>query len=277
MGNRRRLRVLVAASLTVIASAACGSDRGPDTFASSEATKPLNAAWAAPLPGRDPEARASFDELRRAYASCRSYRDLGTVTSTFRGAGHDHSKVERFDTIFVRGVGLRLRYYDEHDELRFGIWRRGDQTRDYFLGRATERTFDSAIASMQGVTNLVSGFAPRFLYSSQRNAKCTQRMLETAAPCASCVRLLSDCGRTETYDVLVIDSVTHALHRFESTDVMRPDPAEHEETLRVLNLDPAALPFDPTPYLSEDIIAYAPEFDVEDEDALRHEIETQPW
>jgi hypothetical protein len=278
VGNYAQL--VFAGVLTVVASAASGSDGQPlRANAAVDEAEPVR-AWVAPKPDGDEEARERLATMRAAYAACRSYRDRGTVTSVSTATKRE--EVERFDTVFVRGVGLRFRYYEKDGPLRFGIWRRGDKTQEYFWGSArdVDVPFERTTYALQGVTNRTSSLAPNLLYGI--HSDCTAHLLDTAPPCSTCVRLLSDCGvrDPDSYTVLVVDSASHAFARFESSHVIHPRKDEDDSsgiTVHVQLADGSQPRFDPTPYLSEMVIAYEPEFDVADEEALRHELETPPW
>jgi hypothetical protein len=107
--------------------------------------------------------------------------------------------------------------------------------------------------------------------SIERNTvgrKKTARRISSVSPSSAAAarteerraRVLMECGRAETQDVLVIDDASGIIRRHESMSISRPSPAWQ-------------LPNS----VSENVVTYDSEFDIADATSMIKELEKQPW
>ena len=116
-------------------------------------------------------APAAFVTVLKTYANCHAYRDRGTVVDTsWTLDGTSNVIVARFDTLFLRGRGLRFRYYDESGTLRHALWAWDGRAQEWWWRAALEPMDASTMAvlawisSARGVTNLTSWYVPTLLF-----------------------------------------------------------------------------------------------------------------
>jgi hypothetical protein len=174
--------------------------------------------WPKPDPAKQEEAKSALEAAKKKHESCRNYRDRGALVAAFwENPGNRTTRVSRFDTLFVRDKGLRFRFFGESGKLEHAIWRRGDKTVRYSLGRSEETSYERALWAFMGVTSRTSSRVPALLYRTQHGGpqeSCKPHFLGVSFTCgsatsggATCTRVLMECGRAETQDVW--SSTTH--------------------------------------------------------------------
>jgi hypothetical protein len=155
-------------------------------------------------------------------------------------------------------------------KLKFAVWRRGDKTLLYGLCQSEEMAYERSLWALMGVTRRISSLVPALLYRTQHGGpqeNCSPHFLGVSFFCgsatsggATCTRVLMECGRAETQDVLVIDDASGIIRRHESMSISRPSPAWQ-------------LPNS----VSENVVTYDSEFDIADATSMIKELEKQPW
>jgi hypothetical protein len=250
------------------------SDAGVALSDAAAARPDFGIVWPKPDPEKQGDAQRALESARKKYETCRNYRDRGTLVEAFwQNPGDRTAWVAHFDTLFVRDKGLRFRFFDESGKMKFAIWRRGEKTIHYDFGRSEEMPYEQALYALMGVTRQVSSLVPALLYRTQHGGRqeiCTPQFLGVSFTCGSphCERILMECGRAESQDVLVIDEARASgasggagvIRRRESMFISRPGP-EWE------------LP----QHATEDLTTYEPEFDIADAAPLIKELDKQPW
>ena len=150
------------------------------------AAHPLAAAAPVALQGAKVElgAREILDRMVAAYASAKSYRDVGVVQTTWSG-WRSHVNQRPFETAFVRGGGFRFEYADQgrrsildmlmfHDE-RMVIWGDNQNAKTWWTvhdGQVEEGTLGLAIAGATGVSGGASHSVPRMLLPDAVEGAC---------------------------------------------------------------------------------------------------------
>jgi hypothetical protein len=233
----------------------------------------LSSLWTDVAPNSADSARRLLDPVMQRYGSCRSYRDRGTVIrSIMSGTGRKRPvELSRFDTLFVRDVGLRFRFHDEQGRLQAAIWRRGDETVTWQLGTATKaRSIEDALTAMRGVTGLTSEVIPSLLMgipslSGDRAVLSGDPSLAGTAPasCGKCWLLAFGSRSAPPQFLLTVDEDAKSIRRFQAAMVVRPRSELADEQAVSLG--------------SESLINYEPEFDLADEATLARELAVQPW
>jgi hypothetical protein len=255
-----------AAALAMCVAGCC---KEPVTGPAVPKTDP-SSLWTDVAPNSGSAARRQLDPVVQRYGACRSYRDRGTLVG--RVISGDAAKrpveVSRFDTLFVRDVGLRFRFHDEQGRLQVAIWRRGDETVTWQLGTATKApSIEDALTVTRGVTGLTSEVIPRLLmripaFSGDRAVLSGEPGLAGTAPtsCGKCWLLAFGSRTAPPQFLLTVDENARSIRRFQAAMVVRQ------------GADGQAASFG-----SETLINYEPEFDLADEATLARELAVQPW
>ncbi len=172
-----------------------------------------------------PEVEEILRRMSERYASAKTYRDSGTLHDRIGGAG----SVTRMRTLWVAPDQLRFEALREHerffDPTQIVIVSRADSTHSLFLGKVrVEPSLDDALGAMQGVSQGLTGLAPRWLL--ERGCRLAARyVLDGQEPCgaATCFKLVGELrGRTVTLD---IDTQSFALRRYRSRGTLALDEA----------------------------------------------------
>lgn len=226
-----------------------------------------------PEANSEDEARLVFAKVLARYATCHNYRDRGVVTSGGWNADgpqwvRSTANVARFETLFVRGIGLRFRYWNEKGLLQTAIWQRGSTTKTWSLGTvAQETSLERALFVHRGVTDLTSQIVPSLLFglalsTPEPGLLPGEPALAGSAPigCGKC-RVLAFRGTTGRQLLLVVDESSEVLRRFQDS-FPYSSAGDDRRTRNVV---------------ADSLIVYEPELDVADESELTRELDSQPW
>jgi len=258
-----------AAALAICAAGCCKEAVSAPALAKSD----LSSLWVDVRPNSGEAARRLLDPVVQRYGGCRSYRDHGTVVARMTSAsGGSHAmEVSRFDTLFVRDVGLRFRFHDEQGRLRAAIWRRGDDTSMWHLGTTTKApSIEHALAGARGVTGFASDIIPSLLmrlpvFTGEHAVLSGEPGLAgtTSTSCGKCWLLAFGSGTAPPQFLLTVDENARSIRRFQAAMVVhRAAESTDAQT---------------TSFGSEHLISYEPEIDLADEAALVRELAVQPW
>lgn len=204
------------------------------------------------------EARASalLSRTLRTYEGRSTYRDRGTVVSRLRSRRDRGVRIAYFDTVFLRDVGLRFRYYDERRELKYAIWSTGATAKLWFLGTRSTTTLPLAIASITGVTEGVAAIVPQLLLGERAFHSFPPLLAGIEASCGRCEILLwhAPGGRHES---ITLDEGENAIRRLESHELIKDD----------VDGD----------LISDVYVIYEPSSEAGSIEALTEELSVQPW
>jgi thiol-disulfide isomerase/thioredoxin len=102
-------------------------------------------------------AQAILDAMGQAYAACSSYRDTGTVETTFMDSDGTRVETKTFSTVFVRPDLFRFEYRAGSGAFatRFIVWRSADDVRTWWTlqGEQTGKPLSRALAGATGVSS----------------------------------------------------------------------------------------------------------------------------
>lgn len=153
----------VAISLAVLVGACC-----PRHGLGAAASSPVDGfvvgkPWLVVEPDGGGVAREVLSGVRSHYERIDTYRDEGIVITTEWGATRSWTTAW-FDTLYVKGVGLRFRFYDEHHRLVLAVALRRGTTLAWRAGSVREAASpSSALVAYRGVTSYASQLVPQFL------------------------------------------------------------------------------------------------------------------
>ena len=103
-----------------------------------------------------------LDRVSKAYASCRTYRDSGSVKTVFVRTDGKWTERRPFATAFVRPDRFRFEYREKRgddDELRYIVWRQGKDVRTWWdLNPGIEKPSSLGLA-LAGATGVSGGSA----------------------------------------------------------------------------------------------------------------------
>lgn len=102
--------------------------------------------------------------VKRAYASCRSYRDRGEVRVVGAIEGGSFGTSVPFTTAFVRGGAFRFELTDRglgERESRLVLWAEGDQVRAWWEAGGGERRVESLRAALETAAGVSVGASTR--------------------------------------------------------------------------------------------------------------------
>lgn len=255
-GQRRSVVHHILIAVALLTPACCAPRRPPsaDMF-----------SLLASAQGRDPNAAERLlAQVREKYGACRSYRDRGTTTAIVWMDGRRSIDITRFDTVFVRGVGLRFQSFDEAGRRRVAIWQDGEIVSTWLLGAVRNTSLDEALSASAGVTNLASSVVPALLLG--RSLPPFARPSGTfgvagIAPigCGKCTVLTTPPDPHTRALSITVDEGASAVRRFSYVTKI---PAAED---------------DPTPFVAEHIVAYEAQFDLADESEVVQELQRAPW
>jgi hypothetical protein len=128
------------------------------------------------------EAEEILDQVRAAYATCKSYRDEGVVTTTFFGSGKSTHR-KPFSTRFARGEGFLFEFRarrGEDDWDQYAIWTEGSIAKNWWSLMPSrdiigDGSLEMAIAGATGVSEGAAYTVPLLLmpeidrYESKRS------------------------------------------------------------------------------------------------------------
>jgi outer membrane lipoprotein-sorting protein len=203
----------------------------------------------------DPVAEKILDEMAGVYASCKSYRDSGIVTTLVVMNNGDRRVEEKpFKTAFVRPDRLRFEYEDKTGKppSRYIVWSDGKEVQTWWTitGLQKPKTLGLALGGATGVSGGSAATIPALLLPGQtwgslkglREAKCTEDgKLENV----ECFRVEGTFGKHPI--TLWIAKDSHLLRRIDTQ--VRLDDFRTEQTTV----------YDPT--IDEDIADKLLEFD----------------
>jgi hypothetical protein len=164
-------------------------------------------------------AKTVLAKLEAKYAQCHTYRDRGTVVYMTWGAeGLAHSQIARFDTLFVRDRGLRFRHFDERGTLLYGVWARGNDVREWFLGSTPASrgaSIENSMSALKGVTGLASWIAFALLngFPPVLSSTCEARYAD-ALGCGDCIDVAFYCSSQGSAAVYTVDLQKDGLRHF---------------------------------------------------------------
>jgi len=101
-------------------------------------------------------AQQILDKMAATYATCKSYRDSGTVTKFF---SPQHIDVKPFRTAFVRPDQFRFEYDDLDPEKPYVVWAKGDEVRTWWYVRPGVQNPPSLGHGIAGATGVSGGSA----------------------------------------------------------------------------------------------------------------------
>ncbi|MGB7328592.1 MAG: hypothetical protein WBD31_27190 [Rubripirellula sp.] len=108
----------------------------------------------------DPEAMAVIDQMARAYASCQTYRDTGTVTTIYLSSDGDETERKQFSTALSRPDQFRFEYSEpDVAQSRYIVWRNGDEVRTWWDLNQEDEQETSLGMAIAGATGVSSGSA----------------------------------------------------------------------------------------------------------------------
>ncbi len=223
-------------------------------------------------PSRADVARSVMRGITDRYATCHNYRDRGVVNATIWDANSSRTTesradtlVARFDTLFVRHVGFRFRYFNERGELQHAIWQRGDKTRTWSRGEPAEQhSLEDALSMFRGVTQQTSQLGPSLLFGFSVSAGrgsllAGQPGLAGIAP-ISCGKCRVVAFGEELQSLLVVDEDARVVRRFRS---IRPFTSSEGGQV--------------DQHVGDNLVSYDPVFDSADEASLILELSSEPW
>ena len=156
--------------------------------------------------------------------------------------------------------------------MKFAVWRRGDKTLLYSLGQSEEMAYERSLWALMGVTRRISSLVPALLYRTQHGGpqeSCSPHFLGVSFFCgsgtsgaATCARVLMECGRAESQDVVVIDDASGIIRRRERMSILRSSPSPTSDV---------------PSHVNEAFSTYDSEFDVADTASMIKELDKQPW
>jgi outer membrane lipoprotein-sorting protein len=119
-----------------------------------------------------PTAQHILDRASKAYANFRTYRDSGSVKTTFIRADGKWTEKKVFVTAFVRPDRLRFEYKEKRgeDELRYIVWRQGKDVRTWWdvkPGIEKPVSLGLALAGATGVSGGSAHTVPALLLPSE--------------------------------------------------------------------------------------------------------------
>jgi hypothetical protein len=244
--------------ICLIARARCRHDEAP----------PQPKVWKTPEARTLNDGRETARKIAGAYAGFRNYEDRGFVFAWNPAAYADHATVTRFDTVFVRGTGLRFRYLDEQGRLRAAIWWQGHTITTWSAGVEDAETLGDAEEQIDGliragrriagITEQTSLLVPALLTSRKALNEDALYLESAQAGCETCVRLLSGSQSEHVQNAIVADATTGLLYRLTVTMELDPEPGRSPATL-------------------ENAISYEPRWNVPDSEDLAAKIAKRPW
>jgi hypothetical protein len=239
-------------------------------------------------PSSDPSstslASAAFAEVSNKYGHCRTYRDHGTVIATTSRRGTYDSIVGRFDTLFVRDVGIRFQYFDEEGRRIVGVWARGDELRKWFFDHVEtpKGSLLDTMSNLRGVTNVTSWVVPRLLYGSEfvPQPLCGPWEATNHVPCAKCPSVAFRCPSQQAAVALSLDLRSDIVRRYyrvlDSPVAPATDPLVTVLPAADSGKERGRAP-DGEMERTETLVLYdAPELDVDEAEAVQ-ELQKQPW
>ena len=105
-----------------------------------------------------------LDRMSKAYATCKSYRDSGTVKNVYIRADGEQTVEKPFTTAFVRPDRFRFEYRDQktnNRQYRYIIWSDGKVVQTWWDVRPGIEKPDSLAMALESATGVSSGAARR--------------------------------------------------------------------------------------------------------------------
>jgi thiol-disulfide isomerase/thioredoxin len=187
-------------------------------------------------------AQAILEAMGKAYAGCTSYRDSGSVETTFLSEGGTRVASLTFSTAFVRPDKFRFEYQeDDGTRTRYIVWRNGADVRTWWTlkGEVTGKTLSLALAGATGVSSGTAHTVPVMLLPEEvSGASLTnylenvERMEDSDVGGASCYALRGTHGTSRT--ALWIDRRTHLLR-----EIDQETQFDDFRTVRVTSYEPS--------------------------------------
>jgi hypothetical protein len=190
--------------------------------------------------------------MKRAYASCRSYRDTGLVKTTSVTDEHSSFGSELpFATAFVRPGRFRFQFTDTGLGERasaYIVWSDGAEVRSWWDAKPGVRRPASVREALEVATGISGGSSVRVpgllmpdALPGGRPAHRPERIADADDRGVTCVRVRGRAGRPvhahdgarsvtvlDEFVTLWIDPSTHLLRKVEETRTYKRLPAEHD-------------------------------------------------
>lgn len=219
-----------------------------------------------PTPNTAAAAGRILAPVIQRYATCRAYRDRGSLADTAWRGGSRSTEIFRFDTAFVRDVGLRFRFFDERGHLKHAIWQHAGKILTWSMGNVRRSaTPEEAVDSLKGVTSFASSIVPslllgvRLLHGEEAVVDREPALTTSASPTI-------DCGRCS----LIVFGLPERRQFLFTIDEAAGVFRRSEALLRLEQGSSAGV------HSTDTLITYEPEFDF-DPLNVQAELETQPW
>ena len=170
-------------------------------------------------------AKQILGRMAKAYATCKSYRDSGTVKTDFIEANGTRTVELPFTTAFVRPDRFRFEYRDkqvDNEEICYVVWRRGKNVQTWWdikPGVETPNSLGLALAGATGVSGGSAHTIPALLLPEEVGGRLTEitdakRIDDAKLGKAYCFRMQGTYGASPL--TLWIDKKTSLVRRIDT-------------------------------------------------------------
>lgn len=181
-----------------------------------------------------------LDRVRRVYAECASYRDSGTVRTTFITGMGRRVVVKRFSTAFVRPARFRFEYSTEGMLPDHAIvWSDGKEVRTWWgiaTGQERPASVSMALAAFTGVSSGSARRIPGLLLTESIGAgwdiarlRNVSRRPDATLGAADCLVIRGEKGEDESVDLWVARS-TFVIRRIDEANTFSDFRTEETTT-----------------------------------------------